>query len=381
MALILLFLLSLVISNIKCQNFGRFFNNFDRISDSKQLLDHYDFIVIGAGSGGSVVANRLSENSNWTVLLLEAGWDENFFTDVPLMATLQTITAYNWGYRGEKIKTACLGAVEGRCNLARGKALGGTSVINFLIYSRGNRHDFDEWESLGNPGWGYKDILPFFIKSENCRECKEIDRRYHGFDGPLSIEHPGYESPMAKSFIKAGIDMGYKNVDLNAYNETGFSKVQSTMRHGTRCSASKAFLKPVKNRPNLFISTQSQVTKILIDPKTKTAHGVEFRKKNIKYIVRARKEIILSAGTFNSPQLLMLSGIGPKEHLEELNIPVVQDLKVGFNLQDHTALSTLAFLVNESITISDISVQNPWDVFNYIWSGKGPLHYLVVPKL
>lgn len=365
-------LLSFFVISTSSQNFGRFFNIFQRIPDASQILESYDFVVIGAGSGGSVVANRLTENPSWTVLLLEAGRDEAFITDVPLTASLQAITGYNWGYRGKKVKSACLGAVEQRCNLPRGKSLGGTSVINFLIYTRGNKHDYDSWESLGNPGWGFKDVLPYFIKSENCSSCQEIDVKYHGFDGYLNIEHPGYESPLVKSFIKSGVDLGYKNTDINAASGMGFSRVQATMKDGSRCSASKAFLKPIRDRQNLHISTSSQVTRILINPETKTAYGVEFVKNNVGYRVFANKEVILSAGSFNSPQLLMLSGVGPREHLESLQIPVIQDLKVGYNLQDHTALSTLAFLVNETITVSDFGVQNPVHIFNYLWNGRGP---------
>ncbi|XP_045467482.1 glucose dehydrogenase [FAD, quinone]-like [Harmonia axyridis] len=365
-------IISSIISLIHCQNYGRFFNSFQRIRDLSDISDSYDFIVIGAGSGGSVVANRLTENPSWNVLLLEAGGDEAFITDVPLTASLQSLTGYNWGYKGRKIKSACLGAVQQRCNLPRGKTLGGTSVINFLIYTRGNRHDYDSWERLGNQGWGFKDVLPHFIKSENCSSCMEVEEKYHGYDGYLSVEHPGYESPLVKPFIKSGIEMGYKNVDINGHSGLGFSRVQATMKHGTRCSASKAFLKPISYRTNLHISINSQVTKILINPNTKTAYGVEFVKNNVGYRVMAKKEVILSAGTFNSPQLLMLSGIGPRQHLESLGIPVVQDLKVGFNLQDHAALSTLAFLVNQSITVSDLGVQNPLHIFDYLWNGRGP---------
>ncbi|KAL3278285.1 hypothetical protein HHI36_013619 [Cryptolaemus montrouzieri] len=364
------FLIFFVLS--ECQRFGRFANIVHRIRDINEFSRSYDFIIIGGGSGGSVVANRLSENPDSCVLLLEAGGDETFLTDVPLMASLQGMTRFNWRNKAKRIKTACLGAVDHRCNLPRGKALGGTSVINFLIYTRGSRHDYDEWEKLGNPGWSYNDVLPYFMKSENCTNCQDIDENYHGYDGYLNIEHPGYESPMSKAFIKSGFDLGYKNVDINAKEILGVSRVQATMRHGARCSASKAFLKPIRYRDNLHISLYSQVIKILINPITKKAYAVEFVKNNLKYIVRAKKEIILSAGTFNSPQLLMLSGVGPREHLEELGIPLIKDSKVGFNLQDHTALSTMAFLVNKSITVSDTGVQNPLHILNYLWNGKGP---------
>ncbi|KAJ3645056.1 hypothetical protein Zmor_022744 [Zophobas morio] len=336
------------------------------------LQPEYDFVVVGAGSGGSVVANRLTENPRWSVLLLEAGNDEIFLTDVPLIASLQSITGYNWGYKSVRMKTACLGLVEGRCNMPRGKGLGGTSIINFLLYTRGTKKDFDEWEKLGNPNWSYDDVLPYFIKSENCTKCNEIDERYHGKNGYLNVEHPGYESPLVKQFIKAGEDLGYKNVDPSGRTALGFSKVLATMRDGTRCSASKAFLKPITSRPNLHVSIRSRVTKILIDPNTKQAVGVEFYKNRRKHVVRATKEVVLAAGAINSPHLLMLSGVGPEDVLTKVRIPVIQNLKVGYNLQDHMAMSTLAFLLNESVTVSDRSVQNPVDIFNYLLNGRGP---------
>ncbi|RZC37085.1 glucose dehydrogenase [FAD, quinone]-like, partial [Asbolus verrucosus] len=368
-------LLTTLISDGQAQfeNFRNLFRvGVSEVRDTVNFENEYDFIVIGAGSGGSVVANRLTENPKWSVLLLEAGQDEIFLTDVPLIAPIQTITSYNWGYKSERLKTACLGLIEQRCNMPRGKALGGTSVINFLLYTRGNRLDYDEWASLGNNGWSYQDLLPYFIKSENCTKCTGIDEKYHGTSGYLNIEHPGYESPMVERFLRAGKDLGYQTTDPSGRFGLGFSKVLATMRNGARYSASKAFLKPIVRRPNLHISIRSRVTKILIDPKTKQAYGVEFLKNRRKYRVKAKKEVILSAGTINSPHLLMLSGIGPREDLERVKIPVIQDLKVGYNLQDHMAMSTLAFLVNESVTVSDRGVQNPIDVLNYLFNGRGP---------
>lgn len=171
---------------------------------------------------------------------------------------------------------------------------------------------------------------------------------------------------LLNSYLSAYFIMGTNLI----YFFAGFSKVQATMRNGRRCSAAKAFLKSILSRPNLHISVRTRVTKIIIDTKTNRAVGVEFYKNKTKYRVNARKEVILSAGSINSPQLLMLSGIGPSDELERLGIPVIQSLKVGYNFQDHMAMSTLAFLVNQSSTVSDLSVQNPEHIFNYLTSGK-----------
>lgn len=349
-----------------------FNSNSDNIDSEPVIQKSYDFIIIGAGSAGSVVANRLSENQKWSVLLLEAGRNENFFTDVPLMAAFQSATSYNWGYKGEKSNTSCLSLKNGRCNVPRGKAVGGTSVINLLIYNRGNKLDYDEWKDYGNTGWGYEDILSYFIKSENCSSNVEADRKFHGQSGYLSVQYPPFHTPMPDKFIKAGVGLGFRNTDPNGRFHMGFSRVQATMQNGRRHSAAKAFITPVKNRRNLDILTEARVTKILVDPRHKRAYAIEFIRNRNKYRARADKEIILSAGAINSPQLLMLSGIGPREELERFNIPVIQNLKVGHNLQDHVSY-VHSFLVNESVTVSDLRVQNPIHVINYIFNGKGPM--------
>lgn len=196
--------------------------------------------------------------------------------------------------------------------------------------------------------------------------------KYRGKKGNVDVQHPGYRSKLLDAFLETGKELGYEVNDPNDEEMLGFSQVQATTRGGRRWSAAKAYLRPIKKRANLFVSMRSWVTRILIDPETKVAYGVEFIKNRQRYRVNATKEVILSAGAIASPQLLMLSGIGPAKHLHKLNIPVIQNLSVGYNLQDHIGLSGLAFLVNEPITISESSVQSMSAIFSYYVLGRGP---------
>lgn len=253
-----------------------------------------------------------------------------------------------------------------------GRALGGTSVVNYMVFNRGHSDDYDRWARAGNIGWSYRNVLPYFKKMERIGIEEFKTSKYRGRKGNVDVQHPGYHSKLLDAFIETGKGYGYKENDPNDEEMLGFSQVQATTRNGKRLSAAKAYLRPIKKRSNLFISMHSWVTRILIDPITKVAYGVEFIKNRQRYYVNATKEVILSAGTIASPQLLMLSGIGPMKHLRRLHIPVIQNLSVGFNLQDHVGLSGLAFVVNESITISENSVQSMSAIFNYYILGRGP---------
>lgn len=266
-----------------------------------------------------------------------------------------------------------MGLNNGVCNWPKGRALGGTSVINYLLYQRGDKRDYNDWAALGNTGWSYNDVLPYFIKSERANPTDDFaNSTYHGRDGYLNVQHSPYRTDLLNAFIEAGQEMGYQQNDPNGEEILGFSEIQATMKNGRRCSAAKSYLLPILERKNLHISMKTWVTKILIDPITKTAYGVEFVKNKKKYQIYATKEVILAAGTIASPQLLMLSGVGPKSHLQEFNISVLADLKVGYNLQDHLGLSGLVFLVNKPITIIERNVQNPINVFNYVLNNRGP---------
>lgn len=247
-------------------------------------FDEFDFIVVGAGSSGSVIANRLTEVPHWKVLLLEAGGNENFFSDVPIFASFLSMTPLNWGYVAEPEKRACKDLRGKVCFLPRGKVLGGSSVLNFLIYQRGHPDDYNDWVKMGNEGWSYEEVLPYFKKSENIQVNELKNSSYHGIGGYMDIEHSPFYSPLQTAFKKAGQQQGYQWRDPNGEQVIGFSKPLATMRKGRRCSTSKAFLEPIRYRQNLKVSKYSTAVKILIDPYTKTAYGIEFNKKNIRSV-------------------------------------------------------------------------------------------------
>ncbi|XP_015180324.1 PREDICTED: glucose dehydrogenase [FAD, quinone] [Polistes dominula] len=342
----------------------------------EELLGSYDFIVVGGGSAGAVVANRLSEINNWNVLLLEAGGQETDISDVPLLAGYLQLTQLDWQYKTEAEGTYCLAMENGRCNWPRGKVIGGSSVLNYMLYVRGNKKDYDIWEQLGNPGWNSKEVLYYFKKSEDNQNPYLTRTPYHSTGGYLTIQEAPWHTPLAAAFVQAGQEMGYENRDINGEHQTGFMIAQGTIRRGSRCSSAKAFLRPVRLRKNLHVALNSHVTKVLIDPNSKRTYGVEFVRDDKVYRIRTKKEVIMSSGSINSAQLLMLSGLGPRKHLVEHGIPVIQDLKVGYNLQDHVGLGGLAFTVNKEISMVEKRLHNVQAVMKYALLGDGPLTVL-----
>lgn len=280
-------------------------------------------------------------------------------------------TQYDWKYYTEPSKNYCLGFKTGRCFWPRGKMLGGSSGINAMLYIRGNRNDYDTWKAQNNPGWGYNDILKYFKKSEDLRVSQIADKdrgKYHGKGGGLKVDIYDSKDPFKKHLIDAARQLGYKYLDdINGDEPVGFASAQGTLDHGTRCSSAKAFL---KRKNNLHIVKYAQVTKILLY--NGEAYGVELTRNGSVYAVNASNEIILSAGAINSPQILMLSGIGPKEHLVAMNITPQVDLPVGSNLQDHLIIP-LWISVNKNKT-TEISQEAMIDVlYTYFMYHKGPL--------
>lgn len=352
-------------SNLYFQRSFRDIRNFD---------EEYDFIIVGSGSSGSVLANRLTEVADFKVLVLEAGKFETILTDIPLTAAINQITSSNWGYRAESNASSCQAYINKACNWPKGRVVGGTSVLNFMVFNRGHRRDYDNWAGNGNYGWSYDEVLPYFKKLEDVRIPELRDLPYRGKKGPMTIEHSKFQSKLLDAFLEAGQDLGYNVNDPNGEEMLGFSKIQGTIRNGRRCSTAKAYLRSITNRRNLHLSVKSWATKIIIDEATRTAIGVEFVKNKKVYRVKATREVILSAGPIGSPQLLMLSGIGEKAHLDEMNIKTIQDLKVGYNLQDHATLPSLIFTIEKPYSIREKDLQvNPMAFFEYWFRNAGPL--------
>ncbi|XP_060551775.1 glucose dehydrogenase [FAD, quinone]-like, partial [Ruditapes philippinarum] len=292
--------------------------------------DEYDYVIIGAGSAGSVLAARLSEDKHSKVLLIEAGghYDESENFHIPLLWTLSQKTKYDWEFYTEPQTQSSQGLKDKRAFWPRGKVLGGTSVLNAMQYTRGSPFDFDEWEAAGCEGWGYEDVLPYFLKAEDIQITELETSKYHSKGGPLAVSN-GHITPLTDVFTRAGQELGYNVTDYNGEDQEGFSIVQKTIRNGVRSSTGLEYLGRANGRQNLHISTNTLATKIEVI--NKRAVGVFYIKDSKKRYVKARKEIILSAGAVNSPHLLMLSGIGPEKHLKEMNIPLVANLPVGEN--------------------------------------------------
>ena len=294
-------------------------------------LKSFDYVIVGAGSAGCVLADRLSADGKNTVLVLEyGGKDNSIFIQMPTALSIpMNSPKYDWGFYTEPEP-----GLNGRSiHQARGKVLGGSSSINGMAYVRGHAGDFDEWEALGAKGWGYQNCLPYFRRAEGS--VYDADE-YRGDEGPLgTCNGNNMKNPLYRAFIEAGKKAGYLGTDdYNGFQQEGFGKMDMTVRNGVRSSCANAYLKPAMSRPNLSVETHALTHRVLFEGKK--AVGVEYHKGSSVRQVTARREVILSAGAIGSPQILMLSGIGPANHLKDKGIAVVHDLPgVGENLQDH----------------------------------------------
>lgn len=328
----------------------------------------FDYIIIGAGSAGCVLANRLSENPANRVLLLEAGGpDKKMEIQIPAAYAKLNRTEVDWGFETEPQPHV----LNRKIYLPRGKTLGGSSSTNAMAYVRGNRADYDEWAALGNQGWSYEEVLPYFIKSENN---EQITNSYHGKGGPLNVTYAtAFRTPVADAFVKACVENGIpENNDYNGAEQAGTSLFQFNIKGQKRWSTASAFLKPVLHRPNLKVITFAHTQQVLIEKDR--AVGVEYiTGKNTTEIAYANKEVILSAGAFNSPQILMLSGVGDSEELKRHGIAAKKHLPgVGKNLQDHlfTGVSALSNVPTANDTLKPLSQVTC--LINYLLFKKGP---------
>lgn len=307
----------------------------------------FDYIVVGAGSAGCVLANRLSASGRYSVLLLEAGPRDNYpWIHIPIgYGKTMFHPAYNWGFYTEPDPN-----MHGRkIYWPRGRGLGGSSSINGLIFVRGQAEDYDHWAQLGNNGWAWKDVVPYFIKSEhNSRGADQ----YHGGDGPLWVSDIEEKHELMEAIIRGAQELGVpRNDDFNGATQEGVGYYQLFTRKGWRCSTAVAYLRPAENRPNLRIETDAHTTGITFEGRR--AAGVRFEQHGVSHEIRASREVILAAGALQSPQLLQLSGIGESSLLRRMGIPVVHHLPgVGENLQDHLQLR-LMYKISKPITTND----------------------------
>ncbi|XP_017761389.1 PREDICTED: glucose dehydrogenase [FAD, quinone]-like [Eufriesea mexicana] len=314
-----------------------------RVTPIKEPDPSYDFIVVGAGAAGSVVAARLSEIDDWNVLLVEAGPDEPAGAEIPSNLQLYLGGPLDWQYKTSNESTACL-SQNGRCAWPRGKNLGGTTLHHGMAYHRGHPKDYDRWVEHGAEGWSWDEVLPYYLKSENNTEIGRVSAKHHATGGPMNVERLPYQPPFAWDILNAADEAGFGvSEDLAGDKITGFTVAQTISKKGVRTTSFRSFVQPAKDRKNLHVVVNALVTKVNFIGNR--AVGVSLLMNGEKIQVKAKREVVLSAGTINSPHLLLLSGVGPKKHLKSKNVPVVVDLPgVGENLHNHQSFGLDFFL-------------------------------------
>ena len=315
----------------------------------------YDYIIVGGGSAGCVLANRLSANPNVTVLLVEAGgMDTHEYIHIPAAFGKLQLSSMDWQYETVPQKNSHQAMIKQKSKWPRGKVLGGSSSINVNVYMRGNPEDYNRWERVyGAKGWSWDEVLPYFKRAEDWggggpTNDGVIDEEYHGTGGPLRVEYAKYRTPSARWFLEAAKEIGYKETDPNGRQHEGVSYTQSTHKNGARWSTAQAYLHPVRWRENLFLLLKTEAIKVKFNGNR--ADGVLVREEGKEErLIKANKEIILSGGSIGSSIILLQSGIGPASQLNEAGINVVQDLPVGRNLQDHLMVPLCFFTTNISV--------------------------------
>lgn len=341
------------------------------MSDSRS----FDFIIAGGGSAGCVLANRLSASGQWQVCLIEAGPDDSSpFIHMPagIIPVIRS-KILNWSFWTTP-QPNCAGR---SMYWPRGRTLGGSSSINGMCYIRGHAWDYDHWAALGNDGWAYKDVLPYFRRMENFEAIDKVDdgRSYHGTDGPLNVAEPRYVNPLMTAFLAAGREAGHPETDdFNGAQQEGVGLYHTMQKGGQRCSNARGFLEPAKKRPNLTVLTRTHVEKVLFDGKR--AVGVRVQRAGRSEDLKARVEVILAAGALGSPQILMLSGVGPKDELARHRIAPVHELPgVGENLQDHLDIHiTMREKTRHSISLRPLGLlKTVINTFRYLFGKRGEL--------
>ncbi|XP_075231530.1 alcohol dehydrogenase [acceptor]-like [Lycorma delicatula] len=347
---------------------------FDKLSSwitDDSVENVYDYVIVGAGTAGSIVAAGLATDPDVSVIILEAGGSPSPLFDIPLSAPMLQLTPYDWQYKTVPQRYSCFGLTDKVSPWPRGKILGGSSRLNYMVYVRGHCNDYNTWSSDDNEEWTCNEAMKYFRRSE--RQTGRYHNNYdtHSRFGSVAVSDLKLNSPFADALLAAALELGFKpNIDLNTCNNTGFMKVQSTTLNGSRFSTDKLLY----NKKNIKILTNSHVEKVLLR-RGYEAWGVRYWKRRQMRIVQARRAVILSAGTVATPQILMLSGIGPQRHLDKHGIKTFVNLPVGDNLQDHVATGLDIIKLNSSSPIWHTTMTNPKYAYDYFVKSEGPFTF------